>query len=157
MENKVEIFKVSMSTKEGDCCPECNENWDGGDILEAFKNMRDDTSHKYHKYYVGQTDEELIKAAGLYGWSEETPKRFGNVIGVELSLNDPEHYDGISYYQCPGCNIAWNRWDGKRTERFVKPIENQKIGKKKLKETQEEAQEEAERVRNNKSEEDTND
>ena len=130
MENKVDVLMIDGITKKGDCCPECNASWDGGDILEFFKDMRDDDEHEDHKYYKDETDEELLKMAKKYGWSEETPKRFGKVIGVELPLYDPEHYDGISYWLCPGCNVAWNRWTGKRTERFIKPIEDQKLGQK---------------------------
>lgn len=147
MGNKVEKLMVSSDVKEGDCCPECNANWDGGDIFEKFRSMRDDENHEHHSYYKGQTDEDLIKSAGHYGWTKDNPRRFGEIIGMELSYDDPEHYDGVSYWLCPGCNIAWNRWDGERTERFKKSIEEQKKGQEIIDEYR----------KNNKKEEDVSD
>jgi hypothetical protein len=29
-------------------------------------------------------------------------------------------YDGVSYWQCPECEIAWHRFKGDRTDKFVK-------------------------------------
>lgn len=49
-------------------------------------------------------------------------KRWSKVIGMELSYDDPEHYDGVSYWACPECGVAWCRWTGDRTERFVKNV-----------------------------------
>ena len=33
-------------------------------------------------------------------------------IGVEYHWNMPEHYDGISEWNCTGCNRRWGRWSG---------------------------------------------
>ena len=33
-------------------------------------------------------------------------KFFGRIIGVE----DPEIYDGVSWWMCPVCKTRWNRW-----------------------------------------------
>lgn len=116
---KVEEFMIDGNTKEGDCCPECEANWDGGDILEEFVRLKDEG----HNYYSNLSDDELIEAAGDYGWTPENKKRFGNLIGMELSMDDPEHYDGVSYWACPECGVAWCRWTGERSERFVELVE----------------------------------
>ncbi len=113
---KVEELMIG-EPKEGDCCPECKTSWDGGDILEELVRLKDEGMG-----YQDYSDEDLIKAAGDYGWTSENKKRFGNLIGMELSMDDPEHYDGVSYWACPECGVAWCRWTGERTERFVKAI-----------------------------------
>ena len=119
MENKkVDKFKINLQTKEGDCCPECNANWDGGDILEDATRRKD----AGETYFCDLSDAELIEYAESYGWTPEEPRRWGNVIGMELSYDDPEHYDGVSYWACPECGVAWCRWTGERTDRFVEDI-----------------------------------
>jgi hypothetical protein len=35
------------------------------------------------------------------------------VMGHEYSYNEPQHYDGVSEWVCPACNIRWGRWSGK--------------------------------------------
>ena len=120
MEKKiVDPYHIDFETKEYDACPECSANWDGGDILEELVRRKDAGEEPFINY----SDEELIEYAGSYGWTPETPKRFGNLIGMELSMDDPEHYDGVSYHACPECGVAWCRWSGERSERFVKTIE----------------------------------
>lgn len=34
-------------------------------------------------------------------------------FAVEYSHDSPEHYDGISEYQCPRCGLREGRWTGK--------------------------------------------
>lgn len=34
------------------------------------------------------------------------------VVSVQYDYNSPEHYDGISEYWCPDCNIRVGRWSG---------------------------------------------
>jgi len=126
MENKVLNYKIDGLTKEGDCCPECNENWDGGDILEHFKNVRSNPEMDAHPFYKDKSDEELLEVVASYGWFEHTPIRFGKLIGMELGYNDPERYDGVSYWCCPGCGVSWNRFNGERSERFIKRITHEK-------------------------------
>lgn len=118
MGEKRENLIINHNTKEGDCCPECNTKWDGGDILEDLTRRKD----AGEVIFGDKSDAELIEYASSYGWTVEDPQRWSNVIGMELSYDDPEHYDGVSYWACPGCGIAWDRWTGKRTERFIKDI-----------------------------------
>lgn len=117
---KVENYKIEGVTKKGDCCPECNANWDGGDIYEHFLEAKFNPNHEQHGYYQHKSLQEIKETAWGYGWTEEEPRRFGHVIGVELPLDDPDHYDGVSFWQCPECEIAWNRFTGERTERFIR-------------------------------------
>lgn len=116
---KVENFRVNNDTKKGDCCPECGANWDGGDIYEHFLEAKFNPNHEQHAYYKDKSLEKIRETASSYGWTEETPKRFGKIIGVELVYDDPRHYDGVSFWKCPNCEIAWNRFTGNRTDEFV--------------------------------------
>lgn len=36
-----------------------------------------------------------------------------NIIGVEYSWDNPEHYDGISEWMCSQCQTRVGRWSGK--------------------------------------------
>lgn len=119
---KIEKFKVNYNTKKGDCCPECSANWDGGDILEHFLEAKFNPLHKQHSHYKDKTLDEIKKVAFNYGWTDENPKRFGNVIGIELAYNDPRHYDGVSFWKCPTCEVAWDRFTGERTEEFMTQV-----------------------------------
>jgi len=139
---KVENFKYnSDNIKEGDCCPECNALWDGGDIYEHFLEAKFNPNHEQHNYYKDRTIDEIKETAGGYGWTEETKVRFGKVIGMDCSMDPLDEsedgkYDGVSYWQCPKCQIAWHRFKGTRTDRFVKSAQASVI--KKLNELEEE-------------------
>jgi hypothetical protein len=121
---KVENFKYDSDTRKGDCCPECNAAWDGGDIYEYFLEAKFNPNHQLHDYYKDKSLIDIKKSIESYGWTDKTPKRFGRVIGLDCSM-DPnadkeDQYDGVSYWQCPECQISWNRFTGERTEKFVK-------------------------------------
>lgn len=94
--------KVTFNSTE---CPKCGSNWDGGSILDTFKEQRD----KGHEVWKGKTDEELQ----LYVIENYLPPyRWGRQIGVELAWNHPKHYDGASYIECPDCETTFNRFTG---------------------------------------------
>lgn len=121
---KVENFKyIEDKTRKGDCCPECYASWDGGDVYEYFMGAKFNPHHEQHEYYKGKTIDEIKKVAGSYGWSDENQVRFGKLIGIDMSMDlnatDDERYDGVSYWKCPECEIAWNRFSGLRTDKFV--------------------------------------
>jgi len=115
--SEVNNFKINNRTQEGDCCPECKTSWDGGDILEDATRRKDASEPMFD-----MSDTELIEYAEAYGWTPEDKRRWGNLIGMELSYDDPEHYDGVSYWACPECGVAWCRWTGDRTDRFVSDV-----------------------------------
>jgi hypothetical protein len=123
---KVENLKLTSDTKKGDCCPECNADWDGGDIYEHFLEAKFNPNHEQHGWYKDKTLAEIKESAAWCGWTEETPRRFGNLIGIDMSMdlnaNEDEQYDGVSYWQCPKCQIAWHRFKGFRTDKFVKEV-----------------------------------
>lgn len=114
---KIDLIKA---VNDHDNCPECNAKWKGEDIYQHFLAAKNDPNHEQHDYYKNKTETEILKTAGDYGWTPDNPKTFGHIIGIELAYDDPEHYDGVSYWMCPNCRIAWNRFDGLRTERFKK-------------------------------------
>ena len=121
---KVENYRYDNNTRKGDCCPECKASWDGGDIYEHFMEAKFNPYHEQHDHYKGKTVNEIKEVAASYGWSDENQVRFGKVIGIDcswdLNANDDERYDGVSYWQCPECQIAWHRFKGFRTDKFVK-------------------------------------
>ncbi len=83
--SQVKEFFYNNETKQGDCCPECRASWDGGDIYEHFLEAKFNPNHEQHDYYKEKTLVEIMKSAASYGWTEETPKRFGKVIGIDCS------------------------------------------------------------------------
>lgn len=99
-----------MTTLENlDKCPKCGSSWDGGSIAETFKKMKAEGN----TYYGKMTDEEIDK---LVEESYAPPYRWGRQIGIELPYDHPNHYDGVSYWQCPDCNTTWNRFTRKEEE-----------------------------------------
>lgn len=83
-------------------CPKCGANWDGGDIYEYFR-----------KAHPEKTDAENKESAECYGWRENNKEHFSHLIGIELSMDNPKYYDGVSYWQCPECGTTWNRFTNK--------------------------------------------
>ena len=99
MENKLNEYTKT--------CPACNADWDGGSILETFIQQRKDGV----KYWQGKTDAEIEQQVKD---SYSPPYRWGRQIGIELNYQDPNHYDGISYIQCPDCKATFNRFTGEQ-------------------------------------------
>lgn len=48
--------------------------------------------------------------------SYSRPYTWGREIGIELAYDHPNHYDGVSYWQCPDCKTTFNRFTGKEEE-----------------------------------------
>jgi len=105
-----------FSVATTDNCPECNTQWKGPDIFEHFMRAKIDPNHEQHESYKDKTIAEVYDIATNYGYSIEKPKHFRYLIAIELEYNHPDHYDGVSYWQCPGCKEAWNRWTGKKAK-----------------------------------------
>ena len=81
-------------------CPKCKSNWDGGSILDTFKDQRN-----RGVYHVGKSDEQLeSEMKSMYA----EPYRWSRLIGIEIQ----GEYDGISYWQCPDCKTYWSRFTG---------------------------------------------
>ena len=59
------------------------------------------------------TDEEIEKDMKE---KYSPPYRWGREVGIELSWDHPNHYDGVSYWQCPDCNATFNRFTGNEEE-----------------------------------------
>jgi len=76
-------------------CPKCKVPWQHEEnIYEYFRS-------------IGKSKEEANQAAEAYGCTKENPKHFGmNVVGIE----DPELYDGVSFWRCKCCNTKFSRW-----------------------------------------------
>jgi hypothetical protein len=81
-------------------CPICGGIWDGGLIFDELRKM---------DYYKDKSDNEL-RASIKDGYGADD-RHFYRVIGIE----DPEVYDGVSWWRCPDCGSEWDRWTGKLT------------------------------------------
>lgn len=89
-------------------CKKCGSNWDGGSILEEFLKQRDNA--KEGGYRFGWTDQQVEDSMKEY---YSPPYRWGREIGIQLLFDHPDHYDGVSYWQCPDCKTTFNRFTGK--------------------------------------------
>ena len=89
-------------------CPQCGGDWDGGSILDTFLKFKEDGAEYYKDMTKEQIEQEVLN-------SYSPPYRWHKLIGVELPYTHPNHYDGISFWQCPHCNTIWDRF----TEQIV--------------------------------------
>ena len=86
-------------------CPNCGADWDGGSIVDTFIKQRDEGN----RYWEGKSDAEIEKVVKE---SYAAPYRWRREIGIELALDHPQHYDGVSYWKCPDCHVTINRFTG---------------------------------------------
>jgi hypothetical protein len=80
-------------------CPSCNASWDAGNIFDVLRPQ---------EWCKDKSDEELdayIKMAYA------PPYKFSRIVGVQLPYTHPDHYDGVSYWQCPYCRHQWERFN----------------------------------------------
>jgi hypothetical protein len=75
-------------------CPNCNANWDAGDIFETLRQQ---------EWCRDKPDDELRQ---LVQESYSPPYHFSRVIGIET-----DDYDGVSFWQCPDCQARWRRFN----------------------------------------------
>lgn len=75
-----------MDSNKTDNCPACGVSWIGDEIPIANR-----------EFYGGATHSR-------------------RVIGVEYWHGSPEHYDGVSEYQCPDCKARFGAWTGTQIE-----------------------------------------
>lgn len=130
--NKVLEYFVSEETKIGDCCPECNTTWDGGDVYEFYLEAKFNPNHTFYEEFNKKSLKEILKISKNCGWTPRNKKRLSKLVGIDCSMSldeEDDSYDGVSYWQCPNCQIAWHRFKGYRTEKF-KNIEEPLIGEK---------------------------
>lgn len=83
-------------------CPKCNSKWNGEDIHQFFLRKREEGD----SFYKDKTDEEILKVANNYGWTEDDPKCFVRLIGIEIRGK----YDGIDHWKCPDCDARFPRF-----------------------------------------------
>lgn len=80
-------------------CPNCEEDWDGGDMFEQLKRL--DIFVLDHK--------EAEKAAMKYGWTPENAKRFSHVISLQFSTNEVNNTSRVyDFIECPQCRHVFN-------------------------------------------------
>ena len=79
-------------------CPKCGGDWDAGAIFDVLRAQA---------HYNDRSDEQLREMIQeCYG----EPYRLSRLIGVQLSHNHPDHYDGVSFWECPDCHHAFPRF-----------------------------------------------
>ena len=81
-------------------CPECNANWDAGDIFDVLRPQ---------DWCKDKSDDEL---RAYIRECYSPPYKFSRIIGIELPYDHPGHYDGVSYWQCPDCKHNFPRFKG---------------------------------------------
>lgn len=79
-------------------CPECNANWCGEDIFDVLRPQ---------DWCKDKSDTELLEHIKTF---YAPPYKFSRIIGVELPYSDPDHYDGVSYWECPDCHHKFPRF-----------------------------------------------
>lgn len=60
-------------------CPNCNENWDDGDIMEVISKL---------DIFVGKNSSSFKKLAANFGWNESNKTRFSKAKIVETIDNE---------------------------------------------------------------------
>ena len=113
MDKNKDLSKILHS--ESEICPHCNANLKEDEIIVQFKRFRDEEK----RGFAGKTDAELEKSAELYGWTKENKLCSSKLIGVELPYDDPDHYDGISFWVCPECGVGNNRFNDDITNNYI--------------------------------------
>lgn len=57
-------------------------------------------------------DHLVLDSPSAYDWPTcETCQK--SLVGIEYRYDHPNHYDGISEWECLGCKIRVGRWTGK--------------------------------------------
>jgi hypothetical protein len=79
-------------------CPECNADWCAGDIFDILRGQ---------DWCKEKSDEEL---RDYIQKAYAPPYKFSRLMGVQLPYDHPDHYDGVSFWQCPACNHTWQRF-----------------------------------------------
>lgn len=93
----VKINKVVTDLDAHGKCPACGADWSAGDIFDVLRAQ---------DWCKDKTDDEL--RTDIMQWYSP-PYKFSRLIGVELPYGHPDHYDGVSYWQCPDCSEKWAR------------------------------------------------
>ena len=96
------ILKRALERHEQDdglsACRACGITWNGKEIPDELMD-----SGRY------ATRREAEEAAEDYGWTSTNKRCFKiNMVGIE----DPEKYDGVSYWRCTSCGATWDRFTG---------------------------------------------
>lgn len=93
----VRINKVVTDIDAHGNCPACGANWCDQDIFTVLRGQ---------DWCKDKTDEEL---RAYIEQCYSPPYAFSRLIGVELPYDHPQHYDGVSYWQCPDCSEKFQR------------------------------------------------
>lgn len=81
-------------------CPDCGQDWDGGDIREAMANL------DVNNYVDASVIEKL---ASMYGWTPEERKRFTKVKVYEIERFGAK----FTFWECPKCFHVLHRESGR--------------------------------------------
>ena len=93
-----------------DNCPECGGSFNRKDVLQFFREVKEDPTNPNHAHYKDKTDEQIIEVAGMYGYTPEKPIYFSDLIGIEYE----GFYDGVLVWECPHCQTQWGRFTGQK-------------------------------------------
>lgn len=103
-------MRESRTKQEGhdhDVCPNCGAELCGGRIYEDWA----------PKHAPGR-EAEYAESYGAGPLTPEDRRHIcgSQIVGIELPLNHPNHYDGVSYWRYPCCDSIYDRFTGERME-----------------------------------------
>lgn len=104
-----------MSVADLDACPECSAKWHYFSVCTkcAGTGEIDNKPCTNHSCFVyeGKKTSCYAHCCGFKKKGHIGP--FSKLIGVEYPYDMPEHYDGVSEWECPFCHTRWGRWTGR--------------------------------------------
>jgi len=103
-------LNVNLAEFEFGICPVCGSSFDGGLILDKYKEIREKLRgigllESGKNKFFNQTDEEFSKEIEK---CYSLPYKFSEIVGIEI----PGIYDEISAWTCTKCNSFWARFSG---------------------------------------------
>jgi len=79
-------------------CPACKADWCAGNIFDTLRPQ---------DWCKDKSDAELFEHIKTF---YSPPYKFSRLVGVELPYTHPDHYDGVSYWECPDCKHQFPRF-----------------------------------------------
>ena len=121
---EIRISDVPKGTELQDIhglCPKCSFNFRGPDVRDLF--VEKFASDLSMAEYTPEQRKEIATQVAMehYGWTEEKPTHFSNIIGIEI----PGAYDGVLIHQCPECETMWHRFTKKEIQVITDHIPSQ--------------------------------
>ena len=103
-----------MSLDRQGPCPECGADWRSSPIPVEYV-LADHYGHVVpctRKFMYPVKDTTPCTCP---------PRYYSRLIGIQLPYDDPNHFDGVSFWRCPDCGAQWNRFTEELVSRYTWP------------------------------------